>query len=133
MAPINVTSSNEKSLLNTVYNHLKIYKPSHLRVGDHVRISKYKNIFEKGYTPNWTTEIFTIRSIQNTNPPTYILEDYEGNPIKGGFYKEEILRTSYPNSYLIEKVLKTKANKVYVKWLGFSNQHNSWINKNDLL
>lgn len=133
MAPINVNSSNEKKLLKTVYSHLKIFKTSRLHVGDQVRISKYKNIFEKGYTPNWTTEIFKIRSIQNTNPPTYLLEDYEGAPVKGGFYKEEILLTRYPNSYLVEKVLKTKGDKAMVKWLGFSNHHNSWINKNDIL
>lgn len=133
MAPINVNSKNEQMLLSTVYSHLKIFKPSQFHVGDYVRISKYKNIFEKGYTPNFTTEIFKIKSVQITNPVTYILEDYEGNPIKGGFYKEEILRTRFPNTYLVEKVLKTKGARAYVKWLGFSNQHNSWINKNEIL
>lgn len=133
MAPIEVNKKNETMLLNTVYNHIKIFPPSKYRVGDYVRISKYKNVFEKGYTPNYTTEIFRIKSIQVTNPVTYLLEDYAGNPIKGGFYKEELKRTRYPNTYLVEKVLKTKGDKAYVKWLGFSNNHNSWINKNDLL
>lgn len=133
MAPVNVNSSMEKLLLKTVYNHLKVFKTSKLHVGDHVRISKYKNIFEKGYTPNWTTEIFKITSIQNTNPTTYLLEDYKGNPIKGGFYKEEIRLTRFPNTFLVEKVLKTKGDQAYVKWLGFSSQHNSWIKKNTIL
>lgn len=133
MAPINVTQNNEKNLLNTVYNHLKIFKPSKFKVGDYVRISKYKHVFEKGYTPNWTTEIFKIRSIQNTYPITFLLEDYQGNEIKGAFYKEEVLRTRFPNSYLVEKILKTKGDKAYVKWLGFSNQHNSWISKTEIL
>lgn len=110
-----------------------MFPKSKLRVGDYVRISKYKNIFEKGYTPNYSTEIFRIKSIQITNPVTYILEDYQGNPIKGGFYAEEIRRTRLPNTYLVEKVLKTRGDKVYVKWLGFSSQHNSWINKNEIL
>lgn len=133
MAPINVNSSNEKRLLKTVYNNIKIFKPSRIHAGDHVRISKYKNIFEKGYTPNWTTEIFKIRSVQNTNPTTYLLEDYQGNPIKGGFYKEEIQSTRFPNTYLVEKVLKTKEDKAFVKWLGFPSHHNSWINKKEIL
>lgn len=133
MAPIEVNSKNEKLLLNTVYSHLKVFKNSSFRVGDYVRISKYKNVFEKGYTPNFSAEIFRIKLIQNTNPVTYILEDYQGNPIKGGFYKEEILRTQYPNTYLVEKILKVKGEKVYVKWLGFPKEHNSWINKNEIL
>lgn len=133
MAPKAVNNSNEKMLLKTVYNHLKVFKSSRLHVGDYVRISKYKNVFEKGYTPNWTTEIFKITSVQNTNPVTFLLADYEGNPIKGGFYKEEIRHTRFPNTYLVEKVLKTKRQMALVKWLGFSTEHNSWINKNEIL
>lgn len=133
MAPINVNSSNEKKLLNTVYSHLKIYKVSKFNVGDYVRISKYKHIFEKGYTPNWTTEIFKIKTVKNTYPTTYTLEDYLGNPIKGGFYDEELSKTKFPNTYLVEKILKTKGEKAFVKWLGFPNQHNSWINKSEIL
>lgn len=133
MAPIKVNKSNEKKLLTTVYSHLKIHPQSKYRVGDHVRISKYKHIFEKGFTPNWTTEIFKITSIQNTYPTTYTLEDYQGNPIKGGFYNEELSRTRYPNTYLVEKILKTDGDRAFVKWLGFSKEHNSWINKNETM
>ena len=129
MAPTNVNFSKKKILLKTDYNNLKIFKPSKIRVGDYVRISKYKNIFEKGYTPNWTTEIFKIKSIQITNPITYLLEDYQGDPVIGGFYEHEVMKSHFPNTYLIEKVIKTKGQQVYVKWLGFSNLHNSWINK----
>lgn len=133
MAPVEVNSKNEQNLLKTVYSHLKIHKISQYHLGDYVRISKYKSIFEKGYTPNFSTEIFRIRRIQNTNPTTYLLEDYQGNPIKGAFYKEEILLTKHPDVYLVEKILKTKGEMAYVKWLGFSNEHNSWINKNEIL
>lgn len=133
MAPIDVKPSNEKFLLNTVYNHIKIFKKKKFNVGDHVRISKYKHHFEKGYTPNWTTEIFKIKEIKVTYPTTYILEDYTGAPIKGGFYEEELLSTKFPDVYLVEKILKTKKDQAYVKWLGFSNDHNSWISKNEIL
>lgn len=133
MPPIKVNSTNEYKLLNTAYNHIKIYKVSKFNVGDYVRISKYKHIFEKGYTPNWTTEIFKIKTVKNTYPTTYLLEDYRGNPIKGGFYDEELTKTQFSDIFLVEKVLKTRGEKAYVKWLGFSNQHNSWINKNEIL
>lgn len=132
-APVQVNSTNEKALLKSAYNHIKSFKKPNLRVGTYVRISKHKHQFEKGYTPNWTTEIFKIKSIRITNPTTYLLEDYEGNPIQGCFYREELLPTKYSNIYLIERIIKSKGDKVYVKWLGFSNQHNSWIDKKYIL
>ncbi|XP_075155156.1 uncharacterized protein LOC142228573 [Haematobia irritans] len=125
MAPIHVNPDNEQMLLNTVYNNLNIYKPSQFHVDDYVRISKYKNIFEKGYTPNFSTEIVRIRSIRNTNPSTYLLEDYQRNPLKGGFYNEEILRTHHSDVYIVEKIIKTNGQMAYVKCLGFPDEHNS--------
>ncbi|XP_046737969.1 uncharacterized protein LOC124406577 [Diprion similis] len=97
-----------------------------------VRISKFKNVFEKGYTPNWTTEIFTISQVENTNPVTYKLKDYQGQPIAGGFYEQELLKVEHPDIYLVEKVLQKRGKKLYVKWLGFDNTHNSWINESDM-
>lgn len=132
MTPNEVNSSNEKTLLDTVYNNLKVFKRPKFKVGDHVRISKYKHVFEKGYTPNWTTEVFKIKNIKITNPNTYILEDYRGSEIKGGFYEYELLKTKYTQTYLVEKVLRRRGNMLYVKWLGFSSNHNSWINSNNI-
>ncbi|XP_018397172.1 PREDICTED: uncharacterized protein LOC108775341 [Cyphomyrmex costatus] len=120
-------------LLDTVYSAIKIAGPAKFKVGDAVRVSKYKTIFEKGYTPNWTTEVFQIVKIQKTNPVTYLLEDYRGKPVAGGFYEHELRRVANPDVYLVEKVLRKKGDKVYVKWLGFDGSHNSWINKNDVV
>lgn len=125
--PINVTKENEEDMLQTVFNHPKIAAKRKFQVGDIVRLSKYKHLFEKGYTPKWTTELFKISKIKITNPTTYLLEDREGNPIKGCFYEEELQKTNHPDIYLVEKVLKRKGNKLYVKWLGFDKKHNSWI------
>ena len=75
MRPADVTPAIAERLLDT-YSVIKIAGPSKFKVGDSVRVSKYKTIFEKGYTPNWTTEVFTIIKIQRTNPVTYLLEDY---------------------------------------------------------
>lgn len=132
MSPNDVNSLNEKSLLDSVYNNLKVFKRPKFKINDNVRISKYKQHFEKGYTPNWTTEIFTVKSIKNTNPNTYILKDYQGRDIEGGFYEYELSKTKFPHTYLVEKVIRRRGNRLYVKWLGFSSEHNSWINANNI-
>ena len=66
------------------------------KVGDKVRASKFKTLFEKGYTPNWSTEVFEIVSVQRTYPVTYILRDSAGEPISGGFYKYELHSVANP-------------------------------------
>jgi transposase InsO family protein len=111
----------------------KISKCKRFHVGDFVRISKYKGCFEKGYTPNWSTEIFKITKVQDTNPTTYLLEDSRSRPILGAFYEHEIRKTLHPEVYLVEKVLRSKGNKVYVKWLGLPSSENSWIEKTNRL
>ncbi|XP_024943870.1 uncharacterized protein LOC112494811 [Cephus cinctus] len=135
MKPIDVTARNEKKLLHRVYKNFKI-KPTlrlaKFKVGDKVRISKFKHIFEKGYTPNWTTEIFTISQVENTHLVTYKLKDYQDHPIEGGFYEQELTRVKYPDIYLVEKVLRKRGNRLFVKWLGFDESHNTWINRSDL-
>ncbi|KAE9522391.1 hypothetical protein AGLY_017222 [Aphis glycines] len=95
-----------------------IYIPK-FKINDKVRISKYKHIFSKGYTPNWTTEIFTVSKILQTNPITYQLKDESDNIILGGFYEQEIKLTNFPNTFLIERVIKKVKNNMLVKWLGF--------------
>ena len=124
MRPIDVSKNNEKKLLEKVYCHEKQKVKHKYQIGDKVRISKYKHIFEKGYTPNWTTEIFTITAIKDTRPITYRLQDYRKQPIRGGFYEQELLKVEHPDVYLVEKVLRKQGKKVYVKWLGFDNEHN---------
>ncbi|XP_044588800.1 uncharacterized protein LOC123267981 [Cotesia glomerata] len=135
MKPKDVTAANAEDLFVNIYQPLQMSqskKKKKFKVGDKVRITKYKHIFEKGYTPNWTTKIFTITQVKNTNPTTYKLIDYQNQPIEGGFYEEELSKVKYPDVYLIEKVIREHGNKLYVKWLGFDSKHNSWINKKDL-
>ena len=80
------------------------------KVGDRVRISKYKNIFAKGYMPNWTEEVFIISEIKNTVPWTYVINDLNGEEIIGTFYEKELLGTNQ-QEFLIEKIFKRKNNK----------------------
>ena len=133
MWPIDVTPAIADKLLTTVYSRVKIAAPARFKVGDSVRVSKFKTIFEKGYTPNWSTEVFRIVKVQQTNPMTYLLEDSRGKPVAGGFYEYELHRVANPDVYLVEKVLRKRGNEVYVKWLGFDNSNNSWIHKNNVL
>jgi len=134
LAPVDVTKKNEKQLLKHVYTTTpKIIHQSKFHIGDFVRVSKFKTVFDKGYTPNWTTEIFKVIKINIKFPVTYLLEDYQGNPIAGRFYEKELQKTNHPDTYLVEKILKRRGCKIYVKWLGFDSSHNSWINKKDLV
>ena len=101
-------------------------------VGDRVLITKKKKVFEKGYTTRWTEEIFTIKEIQNTDPITYKLEDLEGEEIKGTFYEPELQKTEQ-QIYRIEKIIKKEKNKSLVKWKGYSDKFNSWVDNKDLI
>ena len=89
-------------------------KDPKLRVGDHVRISKYKNIFVKGYTPNWPEEDFMIKKVKNTAPWTYIISDLNGKKNIRTFYEKELQKTSQ-EEFRIDKVIKKKGDKLYVK------------------
>ena len=102
------------------------------KVGDYVRISKYKNIFAKGYTPNWSEEVFVIDKIKNTVPWTYVINDLNDEEINGSFFEKELQKTSQ-KKFKIEKVIKRKGDKLYVKCKGYYNRFNSWIDKKDLL
>ena len=76
-----------------------------LQVDDNVRISKYKNIFVKGYARNWSEEVFVISEIKNTVPWTYVINDLNGEEIIGTFYEKELQKTNRRQSR-IEKVFK---------------------------
>ena len=107
-------------------------KDPKFKIDDRVRISKYKNIFAKGYMPNWSEEIFIISKIKNTVPWTYDINDFNGGEINGTFYEKELQKTDQ-KEFRIEKVLKKKGNKLYVKQKGYDNSSNSWIEKKDLV
>ena len=102
------------------------------KVGDHVRISKYKNISAKGYMSNCSEEIFIIKKIKYAVPWTYLINDLNGEEIIGTFYENELQKTDQ-KEFRIEKVLKKKGDKLYVKWKGYDNSFNSWIDKKDIV
>ena len=136
MRPVDVNEKNEKEVLNRIRttNYYKIEenrKPK-FKIGDVVRISKEKHVFEKGYTPNWTTENFTITKVRYTTPFTYNIKDYKNELINGIFYEEELQKCKHPDTYLIERIIRKRGENLFVKWLGFNDTHNQWIHQNDL-
>lgn len=108
MKPKDVTTENEKTIRQEIYGNFIVNNPTRgkYKVGDRVRISKFKHIFEKGYTPNWTTEIFTVRKELITQPVTYLLRDYQQEDNNGCFYEHELSAVKYPDVYLVEKIVK---------------------------
>ena len=98
------------------------------KIGDNVRISKYKNVFAKGYTPNWSENLFVIKKVKNTVLWTNVNNDLNGEEIVGTFYENELQKTNQ-KEFRIEKIIKKKGNKLYVKWKRYDNSFNSWINK----
>ena len=106
MKPIDVTDDSY-----TEYNENFNKKDPKFKVGDHDRISKYKNIFAKGYAPDWSEDVFVISKIKNTVQWAYVVNDLNGEETTGNFYEKELQKTS-EEKVRIEKVLKRKGNKL---------------------
>jgi transposase InsO family protein len=140
MPPANVTRANASRVRQKLYgSSTRTPKRSYkYEVDDHVRISKAKRQFKKGYLPNWTEEIFTIVTRSNSagSEHVYHLRDLNGEEIEGAFYEKELQRISLPAEFRVESVLRKKKRgkkSIYlVKWLGWGNEFNSWVNEEDL-
>ena len=100
MKPINVKKNTYINIDKEIND-----KDPKFRVGDHVKISKYKNIFPKGYTLNWSEQIFVIKKVKNTVPWTYVINDLNGEKIIGTCYEKELQKTNQ-KEFIIEKVIK---------------------------
>ena len=133
------TEANKKENEGVVYFNLygdmetSSTKPK-FKIGDEARLSKYKTKpFDKGYTPNWTEEIFTVDKIQYTKPITYKIKDLNDEEIQGSFYESELLKTKQ-NVFRIDKVIRrdSKKKQALVKWKRYSDDFNSWVPLKDL-
>ena len=135
MTPIEASKKkNELTVWRNLYPDRYKIQPTtpKFSVGDKVRITKEKDVFEKGYTTKWKEEIFKIKEIQNTNPVTYKLQDLDDEEIKGTFYEPELQKTKQ-QVFRIEEVLKKGKNKSWVKWKGYSDKFNSWVDNKKLI
>ena len=110
------------------YNENSTEKDPKSKIGDRVRISKYKNIFAKEYIQNWSEEVFVASKIKNTVQWTYVSSDLNGEPITGSFYEKELQKTNQ-EKFRIANAIKRKDHKLYVIWKGDDNSFNSWIDE----
>ena len=135
MKPIDVNKTNEKYIKNNFYTYEITNKIPKYKINDLVRISlKRRQLFDK---PNgnikWSEELFKIYKINKSNVISYQIKDLNDEIIKGIFYEKELQKArNTSNKYIIEKILKTKGNNIFVKWRGYSNNFNSWIDKNSV-
>ena len=90
-----------------------------------------KTTFEKEYTPRWTEEIFTVSKVLYTDPPTYKITDLNGEEIQGSFYEQELQKTKQ-EIFRIEKIIRKRGDKYLVKWLGYDDNFNSWVDKREI-
>ena len=127
--------SNENIVRNNLYNFKNTNKKPKFSIGDKVRVSLLKNNFEKSYTSNWSEEIFIIDDIKTSNVHYYFLKNLQGEKIDGMFYEQELLKTNMKENdlYIIEKIIRENKNKYFVKWRNYSNDFNSWVDKDDII
>ena len=156
-APIDVNKTNESKIRRILFPQKKsrrqvkkdlttkrkasaahrVQRVKLFKIGDSVRVSRKKHVFEKGYEQTWTHEVYYIykrNKVKNklTVPVTYGLKDYNHEVIKGSFYPEELQLVDKSNNiWPVEKILQMRKNgkniQFLVKWKGYSDQFNSWI------
>lgn len=144
MKPSEVTIENQHRALNTLYGQRKegekkTVKPLSFKfhIGDQVRVSKVKMRFAKGYEANWSEEICTIAAHVKRKPPVYIIEDYNGERLRGTFYETELqtVKKAKEDRYLVEKVIRTrvrnKRKHYFVRWKGYGKEFDSWVERVD--
>ncbi len=128
-SPVQVNKKNEKKIR---FDSYKVDKTKNINfkfeINDQVLISKNKNLFEKGYTPNWMNEIFFINERILRYPPLYKIRDKNNEIIEGSFYEQE-LQKIIRNFYKIEKIIRRKQKNKYslVKYKNYSNDFNEWV------
>jgi transposase InsO family protein len=144
LRPVDIDEKSARQVWEKIYAPIvrdygnDTYRREKFNLDDPVRISRSKPIFEKGYHPKFSDEIFKIKEIVKENrdkPLYYRLVDYQNEPIKGRFYKEELLQTTEDTTYRIEKIYRKRNNKgikeLYVKFIGYKDKY--WIKESDLV
>lgn len=138
MCPCDVNSDNIMTVWNNLYDRhnyrINTRSLPKLRIGDYVRITKYKHIFQKGYESNWSDEIFIVSSVIDRSPlVVYKLKDLKQEDIVGTFYEKELQKVSYDptSNYKIDKIIRSRYSgnrkQVLVKWKGYPDKFNSWV------
>jgi len=139
--PTEVNEQNSAEVYQRLLDRVptKIKEPK-FQVGDYVKISRTKNVFEKETTGNFTKEIFKVSRVKPTNPITYSLEDLADEPMLGSFYSQELTKVREPTEFVIDKILqeryvgrgRNRYKEVLVKWLGYPDKFNSWEKESEV-
>jgi hypothetical protein len=132
IAPAKVTVFNAESIWRKMYRFDdRPYKTPKFKVGDHVRISKAKDTFEKGYRTNWRSELFVIKKVFRKRYPEYNLQDLQGEDILGKFQEFELQAVKKSDKFTIKKIIrergKGKGKELLVEWEGYPKSINTWI------
>lgn len=143
MAPVDVRKEHERHIWYRLYGNAEKLRRQRLKpgkdvpeAGEVVRISRWKGTFEKGYAPNWSSELFNVNRVVKHPLPMFELRDAKDEPIEGRFYTKELQRVRR-GEYVIEKVLAERrrsdgVREVLVKWEGWPASYNSWVEKSTL-
>ncbi len=140
MRPVDVTKGKVDQIFNRMYGkHFANFeiKPK-FADKEPVRISSAKSVFDKGYLPNWTDEVFKVTDVVNHPKKVYKIEDLDGENVKGTFYPEELQSVTYdfPKRHIVDKIIKNRKRKslseVFIKWKGYPSRYNTWIPEADL-
>eukprot|EP00732_Lithocolla_globosa_P000137 Lithocolla_globosa_v1_NODE_27_length_9260_cov_179.654861.p2 type:complete len:375 gc:universal NODE_27_length_9260_cov_179.654861:3496-4620(+) len=143
MKPIDVNDETEEEAYSNLYGddaYLDQIYPE-LKVGNYVRIANARHIFGKSFEGLWSIEVFKVSEVQDTDPPTYKIEDLLKEPIVGSFYEEELQKVKKPTKNRIEKIVKRRTvpkgrgqqKQVLIKWLGYPDKFNDWIPEKDVI
>ena len=136
MAPEQVTVQNEEQVWKNLYARRLTGKRTRpkLKLGDRVRLNKKYRIFKKGYLPGWTVEVFVVGRVVAGVVPTYKINEWDGTPLEGTFYAEDLQKVNVQDDDLfrVEKIVKRKGDKVLVRWKGWPDKYDSWIEKRAL-
>jgi len=118
---------NEATVYKNLYpDHDRQSSKPKFKIGDRLRITKKKTVFEKSYTPRWTKEVFTVSKIQ------YKIKDCNNDEIHGTFYEQELQKTNQ-EVYRIEIIIRKRGNMSLVKWVGYPKSFNSWVENKDFI
>jgi len=106
-------------------------RKSKFKKNDKVRLNEKHRPFKKGYLPGWTKEVFIVTRVNHGAVPTYKLKEWNGEPLEGTFYEEDLQKVNVSNDDLfrVEKIIKQKGTKVLVRWKGWPAKYGSWIPK----
>ena len=142
MKPMEVTSENALQVFRNLYGvgSDRRCKGSRIRFkkGDLVRLSKLRGVFDKKYEQSFTDEVFTVTEQITRSPPVYKLKDFDGEPIEGSFYVEELqkVKLNKDKMYQVAKILKRRTvrgvKQAFVRWKNWPEKFNSWVRVSDL-